>query len=279
MSLPLIAATCLFSPTFMAIFGHEFVRGAVALTILSVAMGVNVAVDRSNTILLMGGGSVANLCYLGVALALNVALNLILIPPYGFVGASIAWSIAIVITNIAPGIDVDRRWGIHPVSRGLLRVLAYVGVLVVAPGLVVATRVGTGLSVVTATLCIAGGAYTLALWRARDVVAWRASATADHITRPSATGEVTRSTVMPAQHRRPWAWAQKWGRVARSTGVALGAAVVAGATAGWLIDSGPRGGMLALGAVGAYLLAVVVLSHPTWGWLCARRRDSGRVGD
>ncbi len=70
---------------------------------------------------------------------------------------------------------------------------------------------------------------------------------------------------MPAQHRRPWAWAQKWGRVARSTGVALGAAVVAGATAGWLINSGPRGGMLALGAVGAYLLAVVVLSHPTWG--------------
>jgi peptidoglycan biosynthesis protein MviN/MurJ (putative lipid II flippase) len=52
-----------------------------------------------------------------VALAVNVALNLVLIPLYGIRGAAISWSVAIVLRNLLPLIQVNRLLGMSPFTR------------------------------------------------------------------------------------------------------------------------------------------------------------------
>ena len=168
-SLPIVVTTAVFAPTFMTVFGHGFTRGAPALAILSVAMAINVACGPVNTILLMGGGSVLNLINIAVALILNLALNLLLIPSYGFNGSAAAWAIAIVITNIIPLVQVHRRWQIHPGSRGLIAVCALAIGIYATVGLVIRLGVGVSVPAAGAAVVASTALYLLGLWKARSL--------------------------------------------------------------------------------------------------------------
>jgi O-antigen/teichoic acid export membrane protein len=57
-----------------------------------------------------------------LSLGVNIALNVLLIPPHGVDGAAIAWVASIVTFNILAVTQVYRTWGIHPFSRGLVKV-------------------------------------------------------------------------------------------------------------------------------------------------------------
>ena len=168
-SLPIVFTTAVSSPTFMTAFGREFSNGAPALTILSLAMAVNVACGPVNTILLMGGGSLLNLANVTVAVILNVVLNLILVPQYGFNGSAVAWTIAIVITNLMPLVQVHHLWRIHPGSWGLLAVSALAIGAYGGLGLVVRARLGTAIPVAATTIVVSSGFYGVGLWKTRRI--------------------------------------------------------------------------------------------------------------
>ncbi len=130
---PLYLSTLLYAPEIVQVFGEDFSGGANALRILSGAMLVASACGPVEAVLVMSGRTRLNLINNGVALALNVGLGLLLIPPFGLEGAAFAWAISVLCTNLAPLTQIHSSLGMHPFSRVLIvtavvLVLAFVAI-------------------------------------------------------------------------------------------------------------------------------------------------------
>jgi O-antigen/teichoic acid export membrane protein len=121
-SLPIYLIMAVYAPLFMGVFGSSFTDGTRPLTILAVASLANILTGPAAMILLMGGKSGYILMASALSLGVNIALNVLLIPPHGVDGAAIAWVASIVTFNILAVTQVYRTWGIHPFSRGLVKV-------------------------------------------------------------------------------------------------------------------------------------------------------------
>ena len=167
LSLPIIVVTAVFSPALMSVYGPEFARGAPALTILALAMLFNILAGPCNVVLLMGGSSALNLMNLCVAVILNVALNLALIPRYGTVGAAIAWAVAIAVTNTLPIVQIHRRWKLHPGSAALVAVSALVLATFGVVSVGIRLAYGATFRNMVIAIVVATVAYLIGLWRIR----------------------------------------------------------------------------------------------------------------
>jgi O-antigen/teichoic acid export membrane protein len=115
---PFYLLMAIFSPVIVLIFGSEFESGAIPLTILSIAMLVNVATGPSTTILLMAGRASWNLGNSIGSFVLNIALNVALIPAFGITGAAISWSASVLVQNVLPTWQIFRALHLHPLSAG-----------------------------------------------------------------------------------------------------------------------------------------------------------------
>jgi O-antigen/teichoic acid export membrane protein len=118
-SFPVYLVLAFFSPTIVPIFGDDFSDGAVVLTILALATLVDMAAGPVTTILLMAGKASWVLANTTASLAINVGLNLLLIPEYGMTGAAIAWAASILFQNLAPAVQIAYGFGLHPLGAGL----------------------------------------------------------------------------------------------------------------------------------------------------------------
>jgi O-antigen/teichoic acid export membrane protein len=167
---PLYFTFALFAPTLLQLFGKGFDGGAGALQVLGLTMLVATAVGTVDMVLLMGGKSSWNLFNTVVALSLNIALNLVLIPRYGGTGAAIAWSSSILFTNLAPLVQVWKFLGMHPFGRGFPKVVLAAGAAYGALGLVLRVGLGTSLPVFLGYQVVAGLLYVAMLWRHREVL-------------------------------------------------------------------------------------------------------------
>jgi O-antigen/teichoic acid export membrane protein len=164
---PLYIALALFAPFVLQIFGAGFATGAPALTILSLAMLINLGTGNATIFLLMAGKSSWHLVNTIVSLTINVALNLMLIPRYGMTGAAIAWAASITVVNLAALFQVWRLLGVQPFGRGYpivtLGALACFGSI----GLAVRGSVGLSFASVTFALITSTVVYGFLLWRSR----------------------------------------------------------------------------------------------------------------
>ena len=102
------------APLILSIFGDGYSEGTSVVVILALAMLLATACGSVDTVLLMGGRSWLSLLNNLSALAVNVVLNLLLIPPYGIVGAAISWAVAIVVRNLLPMVQVRLGFGLYP---------------------------------------------------------------------------------------------------------------------------------------------------------------------
>lgn len=121
-SWPFYLLVVVFAPAILGLFGPGFAEGATALVILSLAMLVNLATGNVTVVLLMSGRSWWNLLNTVLAIALNVVLNLLLIPRIGIEGAALAWAISILFENLVPLLQVGLILRMHPFGRGYLLV-------------------------------------------------------------------------------------------------------------------------------------------------------------
>jgi O-antigen/teichoic acid export membrane protein len=106
----------------------------------------------------------------GVALVLNVGLNLALIPYLGISGAAIAWAVSIATTNLAAVVECRVLLGMRPFGRGYaVAATAALGCFLVIP---LAARLvgGTGVPVFVAAVLIGVPAYLLLLHRFRGIL-------------------------------------------------------------------------------------------------------------
>ena len=166
-SWPFYLALAGLSPALMGVFGEGYDVASDVVLILSLTMLLATACGPVDSVLLMAGRSWLSLRNSIVALAVNIALNVILIPRDGIRGAAIAWSVAIVVRNLLPLVQVRLQLAMWPVTSStvLVAVLAFgcfggVDVLVQTPGVPVAFD--------AAVLVLGASAYLFGIW------SWRA---------------------------------------------------------------------------------------------------------
>jgi O-antigen/teichoic acid export membrane protein len=124
LSLPIFLVLCLFPEvTLKLLFGSEYVAAAPALRILSFGFLLN-NIFGPNGPMLIATGRTMFLFWLGLAAAaLNVVLNIILIPPLGIVGAAVATLITIAMTNTVAVARLYSSYRVQPLSKNLLKPL------------------------------------------------------------------------------------------------------------------------------------------------------------
>jgi O-antigen/teichoic acid export membrane protein len=117
---PVLAIFVLFPGRVMTMFGPEFARGAPLLTILAIGQFVNVATGSVGWLLIMCGYERLMRDNIAVCAALGLALNLLLIPPFGVVGAAIASATTLALQMIIAAVMVWQKLGVLtiPVGRG-----------------------------------------------------------------------------------------------------------------------------------------------------------------
>lgn len=119
---PLYLVLAGFSPTLMGVFGDGYAAASDVVVILSLTMLLATACGPVDSVLLMAGRSWLSLRNSSAALAVNIVLNVVLIPLDGIRGAAIAWSVAILVRNLLPLLLVRRHLAMWPLTRSAVQV-------------------------------------------------------------------------------------------------------------------------------------------------------------
>ncbi|PYE88974.1 lipopolysaccharide biosynthesis protein [Phyllobacterium leguminum] len=96
----------------LSLFGSSFTQGYPLLFVLIIGVIARASVGPAESLLNMSGNQNVCAALYAVALFINVALNMLLIPRFGLVGAALATAIAMVFEASALSLMVHRRLGI-----------------------------------------------------------------------------------------------------------------------------------------------------------------------
>jgi O-antigen/teichoic acid export membrane protein len=165
---PLYLLAISFGPAILSIFGHSYRTGSGVMVILGCSMLLASACGQVDVVLTSTGRSTLSLANGLVALAVNVGVDLALIPRYGIIGAAIGWAAAIVASNLIPLAQLARIIRIHPFGTATLLAGALTGVSFgVLPALV---RAAFGGDAAVQIVAVLAGCAALAagLWRWRE---------------------------------------------------------------------------------------------------------------
>lgn len=102
-------------------FGPEYVAGGLALSVLAIGFFTHTIAGPSGNTLISVGRSRLIMYIQVTGAAVNVVLNLILIPRYSLLGAAIATTISYALMNAIYVVYVYRIVGTHPFTGALLR--------------------------------------------------------------------------------------------------------------------------------------------------------------
>lgn len=101
----------------MGMFGEEFQKGGVLLSILAIGQFVNVATGSVGYLLMMSGNEKLMRNNVAFVAVMSVVLNAVLIPLYGAFGAAIATAVCLASQNMIATYVVSSRLGINTMSR------------------------------------------------------------------------------------------------------------------------------------------------------------------
>ena len=115
---PPLALFLLFPGFMMGLFGDEFRAGAPLLAVLAVGQFINVATGSVGYLLIMSGHEKWILNRSIFIAAISLALNLLLIPRFGTLGAAMATAISVASTNLIALYLVHKHLGITILPLG-----------------------------------------------------------------------------------------------------------------------------------------------------------------
>ncbi|MGL5866954.1 MAG: lipopolysaccharide biosynthesis protein [Dermatophilaceae bacterium] len=115
-SLPAFVVLIAFPDQLLRLFGEDFRTGATVTVILAVGQLVAAAAGPCGVVLNMSGRVWISMVDNIGALALTIALTLLLVPQLGISGAAVAWSVSLVVANVAKVLQV--RWLLGIVADG-----------------------------------------------------------------------------------------------------------------------------------------------------------------
>lgn len=169
-SWPIYLTLAVFAPFLLKVFGPGFPAAQGALLILALAGLFAMTTGPALTVLLMGGKSGWILAVSTVSLAVNVALNLLLIPHLGISGAAVAWAATIGLNNLAGLLLVRSLLGLSPIGPGVVAVGLAAAVCFGGVGLLIRATLGANLPSFLLFALISTGSYLAFLWRARRLL-------------------------------------------------------------------------------------------------------------
>jgi O-antigen/teichoic acid export membrane protein len=102
------------APWILGMFGPEFVDGAGAARILMLGICLRAVIGPSHLMLTMTGHERQAMWALGCAAAVNITLNLVMIPVFGIEGAAAMTTLSLLGSQIAMAIMAWQRVGIAP---------------------------------------------------------------------------------------------------------------------------------------------------------------------
>ena len=164
---PLYLLAVSFGPQILTVFGHSYRAGADVMVILGLTMLLATGCGQVDMVLVTAGRSSWSLINGLLAVVVNVGLDVLLIPRYGITGAAIGWSVAIVVTNIMPLVQLAASLRLHPFGR---ETVISVALTALSFGLLPwAARVLFGPGALPALVAIACGCAVMAagMWRFR----------------------------------------------------------------------------------------------------------------
>jgi O-antigen/teichoic acid export membrane protein len=134
---------------------------------------VDLATGNLLVLLLMSGKSTWNLANSAAVVALNVGLNVVLIPPFGIKGAAVAWTASIVLDCLATLLQVVYFFGIRPFGRTYLTLILGCASCFAAVGGI--ARLVLGVNAVALVVSAVAGSvlYVCVLRRGRESLALR----------------------------------------------------------------------------------------------------------
>jgi O-antigen/teichoic acid export membrane protein len=120
---PLLALFVLAPHWVLSLFGHDFAAGSSVLVILAIGQFINVVGGSVGQVLIMTGHGRTLRNLSAVNFAFCVALNLILIPTYGAIGAAVTTALSGVALSILGNLAVYRhhRVQVHLWAKGSLK--------------------------------------------------------------------------------------------------------------------------------------------------------------
>lgn len=124
---PLYLAAAVFAEAVMSVFGDGYDAGRTVIWILAGAMLLGTACGMVDMLLNMAGKTSWTLANSLVALAVMVAVDLVLIPPLGILGAAVGWAAAILTNNLLPLTQLRVAFGLHPFGRATLSAAGLAG--------------------------------------------------------------------------------------------------------------------------------------------------------
>jgi O-antigen/teichoic acid export membrane protein len=164
---PLYLAMLVAAPLLLGVFGPGYDAGLPVVALLAGAMLVATACGMVDMVLTMAGRTTWNLIDMALALAVQIGLDLLLIPDYGIRGAAYGWAGAIIVKNIVALAQIRFSVGMHPFGRGTL--LAAALSLACFGALPAAVRLVSGATpAMLAALTVGGAAYVAGLWWLRE---------------------------------------------------------------------------------------------------------------
>jgi O-antigen/teichoic acid export membrane protein len=111
---PLLFLALYATPVITALYEPGYERGAWVLALLALAQTVNAATGPCGHLVTMVGRSDLVFVNSLAALVLNLVLSVALIPPFGLVGAGLAWAVSIVAWNFYRLFQAWQVLRIHP---------------------------------------------------------------------------------------------------------------------------------------------------------------------
>jgi O-antigen/teichoic acid export membrane protein len=167
---PIFLMTAVYAPTIMEAFGKGYRSGWTVAMLLCLCMVVAVGVGLVDVVLVFGGRATWNLFNTVTALAVNIGVDVVLLPRIGVIGAAVGWGVAILATNLLPLAQIHHVLGLHPFGRRVFTAAAVAAAsFALVPG-IVRILLGNGLT----SLVVAGLAgfcvYAVLLYRFRGVL-------------------------------------------------------------------------------------------------------------
>jgi O-antigen/teichoic acid export membrane protein len=113
LSVPIFIILIAASKYVMWLYGNEFMRGALCLSILTIGQVINTICGPTAQLLNATGyhTQFRNISFFGAAI--NIILNLFLVPIYGIEGAAIANSISMIAWNLVCTFYIKKEFGFY----------------------------------------------------------------------------------------------------------------------------------------------------------------------
>ncbi len=159
-----------FAEPMLHLFGEGYSAGARVTVFLALTMLVATGCGMVDTVLNMAGRTSWTFYNALAGTLVNVVLNVLLIPRFGIMGAAVAWSASIVITNLVPLAQLHHAYRLHPFGRGTLAAAGLAVACFGVPALIARAVLDSG-PVTLAVLAVLGTAgYLAGAWRLRRVL-------------------------------------------------------------------------------------------------------------